>query len=74
MSEFCVDWDAERAAFEHWYLTTQSRKNHGRMVKDVGTNIYIDIVVRIAWRSWQMGAKRIFYRLNLERLTCSMPW
>jgi len=52
-----IDWEAEREAFQQWYLATQTRQNYARVyAKDNG--IYIDRVVRIAWRVWQKATKR----------------
>ena len=53
-----IDWQAERAAFELWYLGTQCANNRRRMVRYVETGLYVDRVVRIAWRAWRQGVER----------------
>ena len=46
---------ADRDAFERWFVATQTTKNHGRIAKYPETGVYIDRVVRIAWRAWRTG-------------------
>jgi hypothetical protein len=48
----------ERSAFEHWFLTTQCKRNYRRLIKDFDTGLYIDRVVRIAWRAWRVAFQR----------------
>lgn len=53
-----VDWAEEQAAFERWYLGTQTRKNAPRVTKFTETGLYVDKVVRIAWRAWRQAVER----------------
>ena len=52
-----IDWDAERAAFEHWFLHTQCKKNYQRVTRD-GAGVYMDRVVALAWRAWKHALVR----------------
>jgi len=52
-----VNWGAEQAAFEQWYLTTQCGKNHRRVMKNE-SGFYVDMLVRIAWRAWKRAVER----------------
>lgn len=53
-----IDWDAERDAFERWYLSTQCARNRVRVHRDEETGMYFDKVVAIAWRAWRQAARR----------------
>lgn len=53
-----IDWVAEQAAFERWYLATQCMQNYRRVSKHVETGLYVDKLVRIAWRAWRQGVER----------------
>jgi drug/metabolite transporter superfamily protein YnfA len=52
-----IDWEAERVEFQRWYLATQTKQNYARVyAKDNG--VYVDRVVRIAWRVWKKATQR----------------
>lgn len=53
-----INWDAERDAFERWYLGTQCARNRVRVHRDEVTGMYFDKVVTIAWRAWRQAAHR----------------
>jgi hypothetical protein len=53
-----INWDAERDAFERWYLRTQCARNRVRVHRDEVTGMYFDKVVAIAWRAWRQAANR----------------
>jgi hypothetical protein len=53
-----INWAAEQAAFERWYLATQCMQNYRRVSKHVETGLYVDKLVRIAWRAWRHGVER----------------
>lgn len=53
-----LDLAAERVAFEKWFLTTQCKRNQTRLRRHVETDLYADLVVRVAWRAWRQGVAR----------------
>ena len=53
-----IDWVAEQTAFERWYLETQCMRNYRRVSKHVETGLYVDKLVRVAWRAWRRGVQR----------------
>lgn len=52
-----INWDAERAAFERWFGTTQT-KNPVRARAKSETGTYIDGLTRAAWRAWRHAVMR----------------
>lgn len=52
-----INWEAERAAFERWYVATQTKNNHVR-VKAKLDGTYIDGLVRVSWRAWRKAVQR----------------
>lgn len=55
--ELGINWAAERAAFEHWFGTTQT-KNPVRAHAKSETGTYIDGLTRSAWRAWRHAVMR----------------
>ena len=53
-----INWEAERDAFERWYLGTQCACNRVRVHRDEVTGMYSDKVVAIAWRAWRQAVHR----------------
>lgn len=53
-----INWDAERTAFERWFVMTQTRKNHVRVTAKAEDGTYIDGLVRVTWRAWRHAVHR----------------
>ena len=64
MTAVPLDMDAEHAAFEKWYLTTQTMSTRGRVARYDGAGAYRDGLVRVAWRAWVQSAERSAARVN----------
>ena len=52
-----INWAAERAEFERWYVATQTKNNWIR-VKAKSDGTYIDGLVRASWRAWRVAVQR----------------
>ena len=53
-----INWDAERAAFERWFVTTQTSKNYVRAKAKAEDGTYIDGLARAMWKAWRHAVQR----------------
>jgi hypothetical protein len=52
-----TDLEKERAVFEQWYCTTQT-KNAVRARAKLANGVYVDGLTRAAWKAWKVAVAR----------------